>query len=193
VRRWTIGTPDPTCLTGQRPYTQIIHPALGLCVTSQEVEAPQSRLILNAERQKLNWPSSRIILYLTLTDQMDSRILDQRHILPHDMHEVFPSASLTGIYWLLDEYANPIRDPYARADVDAMIAQHGVDVDILIANVRSGYQNARAHATWIACRDDVLPRLDAAQIEQINASDLGPLFSDDPDWQFPDDCPDWAR
>jgi hypothetical protein len=81
---------------------------------------------------------------------------------------------------------------YDRDVVERALEIGGFDEKILMLAAASDYQSARVSAIWIGCHESVSSVISERSHDYLRAVSVG-LFSDIPDWIYPDSCPTWAK
>lgn len=176
------------------PYP--VEPALGVCVSGHEVETVRATHEFRAEDRQQIYPSRRNYIHAELIDRSDNSVLAQLDgwygASPYFLNEkVEGRRRPDGLLGELIRLKTERDHGYDREKVDNLMAQHGFDEGILMMAANSPYQSYQASALWLGCRtqlsDSISPQ-NKQRLREISAT----LFSDAPDWRYPDSCPNWA-
>lgn len=174
-----------------------IVPALGICVMWQEVETANATHEFRTEDREQSFPSQRHYIHAELVERDTDTVIAQfdgwdgasPYFLDYPIEEPRRPDGALGEILRIPPYPN---GGYDRAGVDRMLEEYGFDEDILMAAAMSPLQSYQASAIWLACRDRLANSIspeNKARLREVSET----LFSDAPDWRYPESCPAWAR
>jgi len=177
------------------PYP--VAPELGVCVLGRAVAKITASHEFRVEQRSQNFPSRRNYLHVTLVDRSDRTI-----------HARFDGWRDTSLY-VVDEPIKKPRRPsgilgelirikssrgggYDRQEVENLLDRFGFNEQILMMAAKSKLQRFRARAIWLACREHISSQLSRQSKEDLREISKS-IFSNSPDWVYPESCPSWAR
>lgn len=204
IHRYALTVHDPRCLDWDRDTAEspleadfalqdrFVSPGMGACVIRTEVARVTATHEITTNRTPYAFPSRKTYWAVQLRNRADGTVIDR-----------FDGWNRAGPYLSFDpptERRRPTTGPLAdlvmlRPDVntydrsvdDRLLAEHGIDEDLLRTAARASYQMVRARAIWLACRDHVVAALSEETRRTLTDASVD-LFPNNPDWRYPRDC-----
>ncbi|MFX4300241.1 hypothetical protein [Pseudosulfitobacter pseudonitzschiae] len=179
----------------QPPYPII--PALGICVMGRPVDQIEARFDFISHPEMQAFPSRRPYIHNILQDRQTGQVIARfdgwygatPYFMQDELHE---PRRPDGVLGSILRIRGAGSGAYDREKVDQMMNSHGFNEDILRAAAQSEYQMYQASAIWLACRNEIRGTL-SGESKKVLASLSSKVFPNEPNWTYPESCPDWAR
>lgn len=172
-----------------------ISPGLGVCVVQEPIDAVTASHDITTTQHTMPWPSTQTYISVALVSRATGDVIDQfdgwhgaHPYLRFDPPQSQPRRPIATLADLLMIPAS--QNQYDPTQDDILLAQLGINEDILLRAMASPYQTLRANTLWMACRDTVVNGLSDSTLASLTAQSVT-VFSDD--WTYPQDCHDWMR